>query len=234
LDSRCWFYQFAHLTPWFRCIGVDLPGYGRSPAVEGGFRLPDIAAACWDAVERVSGGKPVILVGCSAGSAVALYTYHARPSAVRAMVLSGTGLPRGSNLGRRIAGYREQGLAYRREFVGAVLSPAFSQSPLGRWLAQVFDEGSPFADLDTIIRLLDALQQPDPDWVQAEIRVPVLILSGSEDGAHRSAFVLRDRLPDGELVTIEGAGHACFLEQPWAFNRELLTFMDRRKLIRTA
>ncbi len=36
---------------------------------------------------------------------------------------------------------------------------------------------------------------------------------------------LRDRLPDARLVTIEGAGHACHLEQPWVFDREVMRFL---------
>jgi pimeloyl-ACP methyl ester carboxylesterase len=56
----------------------------------------------------------------------------------------------------------------------------------------------------------------------------VLILTGSEDAAHHRAFALRDVLPDAELITLVGAGHACQLEQPWEFDRYLLEFLDRR------
>jgi pimeloyl-ACP methyl ester carboxylesterase len=35
-------------------------------------------------------------------------------------------------------------------------------------------------------------------------------------------------LPDAELVTLVGAGHACQLEQPWEFDLHLLEFLDRR------
>ena len=31
MDQSCWIYQMAHLSTWFRCIGIDIPGYGRSP-----------------------------------------------------------------------------------------------------------------------------------------------------------------------------------------------------------
>ena len=56
----------------------------------------------------------------------------------------------------------------------------------------------------------------------------MLIMTGSEDAAHKRAFALRDVLPDAELVTLVGAGHACQLEQPWEFDRHLLDFLDRR------
>ena len=29
MDKSCWIFQMAHLSTWFRCIGIDIPGYGR-------------------------------------------------------------------------------------------------------------------------------------------------------------------------------------------------------------
>src|SRR4030095_16628110 len=31
MDHSAWIYQMAHLSTWFRCIGIDAPGYGGSP-----------------------------------------------------------------------------------------------------------------------------------------------------------------------------------------------------------
>src|SRR5680860_462136 len=63
---------------------------------------------------------------------------------------------------------------------------------------------------------------------------PVMIITGSEDNSHQRAFDLHDRLPDSELVTMEGTGHACFMEQPWVWDRHLLEFLDRRGLRKTS
>ena len=30
MDQSCWMLQMAHLSTWYRCIGIDLPGYGRA------------------------------------------------------------------------------------------------------------------------------------------------------------------------------------------------------------
>jgi pimeloyl-ACP methyl ester carboxylesterase len=76
--------------------------------------------------------------------------------------------------------------------------------------------------------MFEALAVPDPDWLQADLAAPVLILSGSLDGAHAAAFALRDRLPSVEMVVLQDAGHACHIEQPWAYDGEIIRFLAAR------
>jgi pimeloyl-ACP methyl ester carboxylesterase len=59
----------------------------------------------------------------------------------------------------------------------------------------------------------------------------VLILSGSEDPTGVAAPALHARLPDSELVVLDGAGHACHVEQPWRFDAETLEFLRRRGVL---
>ena len=42
-----------HLSTWFRCIGIDLPAFGKSPTAQPGLTVPDIAQACWEAMAEV-------------------------------------------------------------------------------------------------------------------------------------------------------------------------------------
>ena len=49
MDHTCWLYQMAHLATWYRCLGIDLPGYGKSPTAQPGLTMPDVAQACWEA-----------------------------------------------------------------------------------------------------------------------------------------------------------------------------------------
>ncbi len=225
MDSSSWMFQLAHFSSWYRCIAVDLPGYGRSPSAAAGLSMDDVAAACWDAVDRTTSRRDVVLVGCSVGSNVVQRMYHLRPEATDALVLVGAGWkPVKDFVPRRVADYRRHGLGFRYEHTLAGMSEQFAGTPLAAWFASMFTERNETADLDTIIAMFEALGVPDPEWLQGDLHAPVLIMAGSLDKMEEKE-ALRDRLPDARLVTIEGAGHACHLEQPWVFDREVIRFL---------
>jgi len=72
-----------------------------------------------------------------------------------------------------------------------------------------------------------AVQQHDTLDRLAEIRCPVLVMSGTEDplcGPEATRWML-DRLPQAHWVEFEGASHFFLLEQPERFMREAEAFL---------
>jgi len=231
MDQACWIFQMAHLSTWYRCISIDIPGYGRSPKADPGLTTADMAEACWEAIDDAAPGETAILVGCSVGSAIVPYMYHRRPDKTAALVLSGTCYnPTKDFAKRRIDSYTANGIDYRWAYTFEDLSPAFRATPLAHFFANLFTERNERADLQTILYQFKALQQPEPEGHHERIACPTIILTGSEDGAHQSAFPLQARIPNCELKVLPGAGHACQMEQPWLFDRFLIEFLTKRGL----
>jgi pimeloyl-ACP methyl ester carboxylesterase len=234
LDHTCWLYQMAHLQTWFRCIGIDLPGYGRSPTASAGLTMPDVAQACWEALDEVT-DEPAVLVGLSVGSNVVLHMHAQQPERSLAMIHTGCSYqPVKEFAVRRQAQYTELGIAFRREHAFGDFSPAFRETDLARYFVELVVERNQWADAPTIAAMFGALSEPDPDWLHAGVRCPMLIITGSEDNSHQAAFALRQRVPGCELVTLEGAGHACNMEQPWAWDHEALSFLAKHGLLQAA
>jgi pimeloyl-ACP methyl ester carboxylesterase len=231
MDQSCWIFQMAHLSTWFRCISIDIPGYGRSPKARDGLTMVDMAQACWEAIDDAAPNEPAILVGCSTGSAIVPHMHHLRPDKTKALIMCGTGYNPGKEfVTRRVKNYTERGIDYRWDYTFEDLSPAFRQTPLAMYFADMFAERNSQADLDTIIRQFYALKAAEPADHFSRITCPSVILTGSEDGTHQAAFALKDLIPNCEMRILHGAGHACQIEQPWLFDRYMIEFLKSHGL----
>lgn len=230
MDSSTWIHQMVHFSTWYRCIAVDLPGYGRSPQALEGVTMVDVADAVWDAVDREDSGsepaEPAVLVGCSVGSHVVEHMYHRRPDRVSALVVSGTGWqPRREFAVRRAAQYREHGVAHRRAHALEDFSPAFRATPLAGWYADLVQERNATADAMSIVHMFEARVAQDPDEFYTRLQAPVLVVTGSLDSAHPGVAPLAERLPDCRVRVLEGAGHACYFERPVEFDDAVVEFL---------
>jgi pimeloyl-ACP methyl ester carboxylesterase len=231
MDHGAWLYQMAHFSTWFQTIGIDLPGWGRSPAAEPGLTMPDVAEACWEAVDQVS-PAPAVLVGLSVGSNVIQHMARLRPEQTAALVIAGAGsMPLKPKMFVRARQYEERGIAFRYEHTFEDFSATFRATPMARYFADVFCERDDSADVATIATLYRAFGAPDPERLSEDLRTPTLIISGSEDEARAMTLDLARRIPGAEVVTIEGAGHACNIEQPWEFDRHVAEFLQKRALL---
>ena len=64
------------------------------------------------------------------------------------------------------------------------------------------------------------------------IRVPTLVLAGSDDRVAPAAVMERmaQKIPGAEFVQLEGCGHLGPMDQPDSFNEALAAFLQRHQL----
>ena len=186
MDQSCWIFQMAQMSTWFRCIAIDVPGYGRSPKCRKGVSMNDVAQGCWEAIDEIAPGEKAILVGCSVGSAIINYMHNLQPERTSALILSGTGYKPGKEFAhQRIADYKKYGIDFRWRYTFDDLSPAFRATPLATFFADMFCERNKFGDINSIIHQFEAHAATNPEDHEAKIACPSIILTGSEDNTHQ-------------------------------------------------
>lgn len=233
-------HAWERQVPYFGTLGYpshawDQPGYGKSPIVEP-YDLERICAALALLIEKLS-GEPVVLVGHSMGGLIAQEAYVRHPKLVRALALCFTSpaFAGGSSdftrqfLAARI-GPLDQGQTMGD--IAARLMPAMAgtrSDPTGLALAQKIMSAIP---PDTYRKAVQLLTTFDRRRELANIRVPTLVLSGSDDKTAPPSVMekMASKIPGAEYVCLQGCGHLGPMDQPDAFNAALLAFLKKHKL----
>jgi 3-oxoadipate enol-lactonase len=216
-----------------RVIALDIPGFGRSPALPGDeasmYAYAD-AIADW---AKNEGLERFALAGHSMGGYVAFAFARRHAEMLSALVLICTRPGADSEAGKEgryklIAEVRERG---PQAVVDAMLPKLFAPATA---------ESNPHLIEETrqmmlrqskagITAALAAMaNRPDSTPGLEEVRVSTLIITGAEDAiipAPEAEGMLA--LIDGaKHVSIEGAGHMAMLEKPKAFNKALKAFVQ--------
>jgi pimeloyl-ACP methyl ester carboxylesterase len=244
-----WRNVVPELAPRFRVVTLDLPGFGASAPVAGGYSFETLAAVLADVLDH-EGIERANVVGHSLGGAVALYFAHTHPGRTQRLVLVDAagmllksvyvqhvskvttprlGLAPADRLlnaiDNRINGLNRH-LTYRLESTfdfsaWLAANPSIRNSLLGR-----------FTQTDAALGLIER------DFTQAirETQAPTTVIWGRNDDVSpvRVGELLAGRLPSANLHVIERVGHVPMNEATREFNELLLQALHDPPRVRAA
>jgi 3-oxoadipate enol-lactonase len=204
-----------------RVIAIDLPGTGRSDAPR------PLLFEHWiaDISELIASeiGGPVVIIGHSLGTILALELWRSMRESIRGMVFVG-GLPVVRNVVRerlteRAAAIRARGIAGWGCSIAAANfgSRAFADRPEA---VVMFERLIETIDGPSYVRTIELLLDADATAVVPTVTVPCLSISGSEDKYAPpdavAAFIGRLGGPARSIV-LPRVGHLPFFEAPEEF-----------------
>ncbi len=213
----------ADLVDRFRCVAVDLPGFGWSQPPPVAWGTGEYAAHVLHLL-RGLGIQRFACLGHSFGGRVAIRLAAGEPARVGRLVLvasSGIRPPRGARY------YVRVGMA---KLMMRVLSlPVWGKAGermLARRLERIGsrDYRSAGPMRPTLVRLVNEDLTPVLPTVQA----PTLILWGDRDTEvpRRHMEIMQARIRGSRLVVFEGVGHFPFLDRPAEFCVEVKGFLE--------
>lgn len=235
LHGEMWRPQLDDLPERWRWIAPDLRGFGETERGDGEGPLAmdlfaDDVVALMDHldVERAT------VCGLSMGGYVAFALWNWRPKRVRSLVLCGTRAGADTEEGRRgrhalIERIREAGSA--EPVVDAMLPKLLSETTR-RERRSVVERVRGMIEATSPETLIEALQgmaeRPDSTELLPEIDVPALVVAGEDDAVtnRAEAEFLAAEIPEGRLAVVPEAGHISSMENPRAFNRSLVHFLE--------
>ena len=224
VNRHMWEGVVPFLDDSYRCVTVDLPGFGELAAQE--FTV-DSATDRIGTVTDVLGAGSVALVGLSLGGYIAQAYAAQYPKRVNGLLICGATKP----LTRwRGAAYRVFGSAIPvlLPVIGQRATKGYADSlrkDLDPGLAEAIIGGglSPRAGAQVFRRL------PGTDYARtlAAYPGPIVVVNGEDDTSNRkSEGRFLELFPDAEIMEVAGAGHAVPIDQPEAFALAVRRLME--------
>jgi 3-oxoadipate enol-lactonase len=229
-DHDLWLYQAAHFSTWFKVVGIDIRGYGRSTKVTKPYALIDMVDDVVGVMKDLAINRAV-LMGCSVGSGISILAGLEHPELFDAIILVGGNSGSSSRYQSRIDGYRANLADYHIKHLRELVAPAFADSPLGRHLLNMWVEREPRLTGEAIAQVFMAGNHTDTTERLPTMKVPTLVINGELDhslpaGQHTASLV-----PSGVHKVLAGTGHACCIEDPAGFDRLVIDFLRERNLM---
>jgi 3-oxoadipate enol-lactonase len=227
LDARMWEPQLAAFSDALPVVAPHLPGFGGSASAGDVMTMGSAADRCIAELDR-AGVDRAVVCGLSMGGYVALELWRRAPERIVGLALANTKST--ADTEEAVAGrhaladrLRSEGNAFLVASPPPLLSEGADDALWGRVKDLIADQPA----TSIAAAALGMAERPDSTPDLPGVGVPATVITGTGDTLIPSDATapMAGEIPDGELVTLEGAGHLSNLEAPGAFDeaiRELL------------
>ena len=225
-DAQAW-------SPRFRILAPDLPGFGDSAASAADFTMENCATEVSQFLRDRGVNEKVTLVGLSMGGYIAFEFIRLFPEKISGLVLTATHpLPDTEDAakGRRETAefvLKEGAHALSERLIPKLLGATTlgTKPEVTRRVQELIISNTTQGIANACFGL--ALRR-DSTSVLQEIRVPTLIVAGSEDALipEARAIEMKQQVNRAELAVFTACGHLVNLEQPQAFQKRVLEFLE--------
>lgn len=240
-DHTDWAAQVAHFEANHRCIAVDLPGHGRTPA-DG----PISITRCADEVAALAAAEdaPVVIVGHSMGCRVALVAAErVREQAQGLVLIDGSTMAAGEGDTVRAQTLAQLQAVGFRDTLETLFEPMFTPASPRRLVDGALARARAFDPVHGPGLIADMLawDADESAGVLARATAPILAIQSTRVDCDRRRHVLApgegspwtDRLAREATASagvrieyVPGVGHFTMIEAPARVNRLLETFLD--------
>jgi 3-oxoadipate enol-lactonase len=228
-SMELWGYQLPLLASHFRVVLYDLRGHGKSEGPGDEYKLEALAsdvAALLDHLEI----QRASFVGLSIGGMIGQHLAVQFPDMITGLVLCSTGgrtEPEAKlTLGERINKVRSEGLKSQLE------------ATLARWFTPHFIQEAPETiawvsqqilgtSISGFVGCAHAVQGLDIIDALGQVRAKTLLIPGEFDATfpEKVSRTLQQKIPNADLVVLNGAAHIGNVEQAHRFNEILMHFL---------
>ncbi len=220
-DIPGWRRNIPHLSAELFVVAHDFRGNGRSDAPDEAMTMATFVADTVALLDEL-GIDRAHVYGQSFGGMVAQELALAHPDRIRSLILACTHAG-----GRHVV--RSNAKVPKDKPYLALYSPGFAEEHPDHVAEDVLVGSQTPQPPHAGRRQWEAMQAFDAFERLPEIRVPTLVLHGTEDRlvSVENARVLAARIPGAELHLLEGAGHVYHSEQPDEADAAVLEFIRR-------
>ncbi len=232
LDYTMWQPQVRALKNHFRVVTYDVRGLGRSPLNDAPVTMDSYVDDLFSLLDHLNISAPAIC-GFSMGGYIALRAAERAPQRLQALILADTRSEADTEQARNnrittIRAIENDGLkSFTDDFIKKVFAPRtlVENKPCVTSIRNTILHSDPQGVCAAAAAIMSRM---DTTAALPGIRVPTLVLVGEQDALTPPACAqaLASAIPGAKFARIPGAGHLSSLEDPKAFNRHLLGFLE--------